>query len=120
MSFERFFFNKRAAILFGFMALLSIMAIVIHRTDFSAYRLDHRETEILSICGASAAFGAFSLLAGMWTFWITCDDAPKKFRALWFFVLLIGFLYGAVLYYLFAYLPSLRKRVRNERGTSNA
>jgi hypothetical protein len=118
-QFERFFFNKQVAILFGFMALLTIMAIVIHRTDFDAYRLDHRETVILSICGASAAFGAFSLWAGMWIFWITCDDAPKKLRALWFFVLLIGLFYGAVLYYLLAYLPLVRRRVRIEGGTKH-
>jgi hypothetical protein len=42
----------------------------------------------------------------MWHYWGECDSSSPAARRAWFFVLIFGLWYGAVLYYLFVYLPS--------------
>ena len=116
-KFERFFLDGRSAALLGIMSLLTLMGFVIHYTDFTGRRIGHEGLVLLSACGALAAFGSFSLLAAMWVFWIVCDHSTRRIRVISFFVLLVGFFYGAVVYYTVAYLPAvLRQRKRRRES----
>jgi uncharacterized BrkB/YihY/UPF0761 family membrane protein len=64
---------------------------------------------LLAIGGAAIAVSAFFLWGGMWKYWIVCDSSSQLSRRVWFVVLIIGLWYGAVLYYLFVYLPDVQK-----------
>ena len=51
--------------------------------------------------------GALSLVfvwTGMWQYWLRLDSSSKSVRRMWYFALIVGFWYGAILYYLLAYL----------------
>jgi hypothetical protein len=41
---------------------------------------------------------------GMWSYWLRVDRSTRKLKRLWFFVLLVGFWYGSILYFLLKYL----------------
>ncbi len=45
-------------------------------------------------------------LGGMWAYWTRCDSSRRAVKRIWFVILLVGFWYGSVLYYLFKYLPA--------------
>jgi len=59
--------------------------------------------------GVSAAVSVFFLWGGMWRHWISSDSSSLTTRRVWFFVLLVGLWYGAIIYYLFVYLPRTGK-----------
>jgi uncharacterized membrane protein len=63
----------------------------------------------LGISGVVGALSVFFLWSGMWRYWMQCDASTRGVKRAWFLVLLIGFWYGAILYYLLAYLPRKRK-----------
>jgi hypothetical protein len=62
------------------------------------------------IAGVLTAFSMVFLWSGMWRFWSKLDQSSRYARRIWFFVLLFGLWYGAVLYFIFVYLrPSSRR-----------
>ncbi len=67
---------------------------------------------ILAILGTIAIL---SLWIGMWLYWIRLDGSGIWAKRAWFFVLLVGFWYGAVPYYFFVYRPQVTRRARGER-----
>ncbi|MGA7080675.1 MAG: hypothetical protein WBQ43_20130 [Terriglobales bacterium] len=60
----------------------------------------------LGIGGILAAVSVFFLWGGMWRYWGNCDSSSLAARRVWFFALVFGLWYGAVLYYLLVYLPN--------------
>ena len=52
----------------------------------------------------------FFLWFGMWGYWVKVDDSRKPVRRFWFLVLLVGFWFGAFLYYYGAYLPQVFRK----------
>lgn len=61
----------------------------------------------LGIGGVLAAISVFFLWGGMWHYWGKCDPSSLAARRAWFFALVFGLWYGAVLYYLIVYLPKV-------------
>jgi len=47
--------------------------------------------------------GTAVLAVAMWYFWYSIDQSSWAKKALWFFVLFLGFMLGPMLYYFFAY-----------------
>lgn len=58
----------------------------------------------LAIAGVVGSLSIIFLWTGMWRYWTQCDASSRAVRRIWFFVLLFGLWYGAVLYYLVRYL----------------
>lgn len=67
--------------------------------------------EILAVI---APIGLFFLFFGMWRYWLRIDNSSKWAKRVWFLVLLLGMWYGSALYYFFAYLPQVMRRLRTE------
>lgn len=66
------------------------------------------------ILGVLGPIGLLFLWFGMWRYWVRVDDSNLWAKRAWFVVLLVGFWYGSVLYYLFAYLPQVIRRGKME------
>jgi hypothetical protein len=115
LDYDRLFLRWKTAALFGIAAALSLGAIVFRSTDIDFNALSHPTLVALSLLGAAVAIGGFSLLIGMWFFWVKCDASPRWQRVGWFFILLFGFFYGAVLYYFVVYVPKVRKALSTQR-----
>jgi hypothetical protein len=64
--------------------------------------------------GAIEALGILFLWMGMWRYWSRVDSSTRAKKRLWFTILLIGFWWGSVLYYFFAYLPQTVRARRAE------
>ncbi len=58
------------------------------------------------VVGAAGALSMFFIWGGMWAYWTRCDSSRRAVKRIWFVILLVGFWYGSVLYYLFKYLPA--------------
>ena len=69
-----------------------------------------------AIAGVLSGLGAFFIWSGMWRFWSRFDQSSRFARRIWFFVLLIGFWYGAVLYFAIVYIRSSRTRFAENRS----
>jgi hypothetical protein len=58
------------------------------------------------------ALGGLFLISAMERYWIKCDQGSRMARRIWFFVLTFGLWFGAALYYVFVYLPQVRREWR--------
>jgi uncharacterized membrane-anchored protein len=67
---------------------------------------------LLGLIGVLAGLSVFFLWSGMWRYWIRRDASSRSARRIWFIILLVGIWYGAVVYYLFVYLPTTRVEIR--------
>ena len=56
--------------------------------------------------------GGVFIWFGMWRYWARIDSSGVWMKRASFLVLLVGLWYGAIVYYLFIYLPQ-RSRMRN-------
>lgn len=61
---------------------------------------------LFGIIGVSGSLSIFFLWSGMWRYWIRYDHSARFTRRIWFVILLVGFCYGAIIYYLCVYLPA--------------
>jgi hypothetical protein len=67
------------------------------------------------LMGIVGPIGLFFLLLGMWRYWMRLDDSGPAAKRFWFFVLLVGFWYGSVLYFYSVYLPQVFRKSNSER-----
>ena len=116
LNYDRLFLRRKTAVLLGVAVVLCLGAIVLRFIDINFSTLSRSALVEFSLFGAAIAIGALSLLAGMWFFWVKCDVSPRWQRVVWFFILLFGFFYGAVLYYFIVYLPEVKKALTSEMG----
>lgn len=117
LDIKRAFTNRVAPIFFGFSAALTILGIILtYFWEIDLTRLSRVQLEALNWSGAAAAFGIFSLWAGMWLFWVKCDPSSKRARRIWFFILLIGMFGGALAYYFIVYVPSVTTGLVDNQG----
>ncbi len=57
-----------------------------------------------------ATAGLLLLWLAMWTYWFRLDHSKRFPKAVWFLLLLVGFWYGSLAYYFFAYLPQTSRK----------
>ena len=112
LDIDRVLLTRTAAIVLGIAALISAAVTPLFHADLHFGALSRSDQIFFSAARAIGALGILLLLAGMWLFWIACDLSTKRTRTIWFFVLLIGFSYGAIPYYIFIYFPCVRRRLR--------
>jgi hypothetical protein len=105
---DQWLMGKTAPRIFAIAAILTVVVPTLVAFDVL------QDTGALSqvfwaIAGVLTALSIFFLWSGMWRFWRKVDQSSRFARRTWFFVLLFGFWYGAVLYFIFVYLrPSSR------------
>lgn len=113
LNWPRILYSRSTAVLLGIAAALTIPALVLIHSDLAFGSFSSGVKNGLSILGAAGAFGLVALLICMGFFWLRCDPSTKGWRTIWFVVLLLGFAYGSqVAYYVFVYLPAVRKKLR--------
>jgi hypothetical protein len=111
---ERLLLNRTAATVLGVGAVLSVGAIVVATyAKFNFGAMNQSERELINYAGAASAAGMGLLFFGMALFLIKCDVPSRRGRFIWFLVLLMGQPLTTVPYYLFVYLPMVRKTLRN-------
>lgn len=111
--------TRSAAILLGIAAAFSMGAVFVMHTDLNFDALSPLSRILLSIAGATGAFGFLPLLFCMGYFWLKCDESSRINRTIWFVVLLAGFSYGSqIAYYAIVYLPAVMRYLRNPEGQS--
>lgn len=64
---------------------------------------------LLDLCGAYAAIGAICLYVTMWVYWIAVERCSVLARIGWFFALLLGLHYGALIYALIVWRKGVTK-----------
>lgn len=65
-----------------------------------------------TVTGMLGAIGSVVIWLGMWSYWVRFDCSNAWVKRFWFLVLLIGFFFGSVLYFLFVYVPQVAARTR--------
>jgi hypothetical protein len=65
----------------------------------------------LAVAGVLSVASIVFLWGGMWSYWLKCDDSKRILRKITFVFLLLGFWYGAIVYYLVVYLPAVRREI---------
>jgi succinate dehydrogenase hydrophobic anchor subunit len=77
-------------------------------------------TMFVAILGIVGALSIFFVWMGMWRYWVRIDRSKPALKRLSFVVLLVGFWYGAILYFIYQYLwRDRRMRLRNGGGSPN-
>jgi hypothetical protein len=72
----------------------------------------------MGILGVGGGLSIFFLWGGMRDYWTRCDSSSQWLRRLSFLLLLVGFCYGAIIYYLCVYLPKTAPKTGRPLHTS--
>jgi hypothetical protein len=114
LNWPRILFSRRAAVLLGFAAILSIVAIAIIHSDVNPDSLSPLQRGAVSFAGTAGALGYFALLICMGLFWLKCDSSSRRSKAVWLVLLLVGWGYGSqIAYFVLIYLPAVFKGLRS-------
>ena len=114
---DRWLVSRYASNMFAAAAILIVLV-----TALLAFNMA-QDTGLLSevfwaIAGVLSGPGAFFIWSGMWRFWSRLDQSSRFARRVWFFMLLIGLWYGAVLYFVLVYMRSSRTSLAENRGNA--
>lgn len=91
-------------------SLLVIAVTPLLRGSVAVAQMSFSQRLLLTILVGLGPPGLFCIWIGMWVYWVYSASSAGAKRA-WFFVLLIGFWYGSVIYYFFSYRAEvIRKR----------
>jgi hypothetical protein len=95
--------------------LIAVMTAVLYRDD-QLQDIGSIASVLLGVGGMACSVGIFFLWGGMWRYWMTGKPSNRAARRLWFLLLIVGVWYGAILYYVFVYLPASRRMSRECAG----
>jgi hypothetical protein len=104
-SIDRWLVSRTAAALFLVSSLLMIPMAFVFRGSVETANMALWSRLPWAFVGVFGSTGLFFLWFGMWRYWISIDDSAVWIKRIWFFVLLVGFWYGAAIYCLSCYLP---------------
>jgi len=102
--------GKTASILFGISAIIIIAMTPIWFGLMVIPDATWWGDLLLAIFGVISTIGGFFLWLGMWRHWAKCNQSKPIIKRLWFLILIFGLWYGAIAYYILAYLNSVRQR----------
>lgn len=109
---ERLLLNRKAAVILGIAGFLSAGTFILLYLEPNIAGMSLSAREAFDYAGAAMAIAVLCFLVGMWLFWLKCDLSPRRSRRIWFLALFV--MYGAVPYYIFVYLPALRRALRGD------
>jgi len=115
---ERLLINRKAAVVLGIAAVMSLGAIVLVNVDLNWNAMSTTAREAVSYACAASALGVLTLFLAMELYLLKCDTPPVRNKGLWGIVMLIGLPYATVPFYMFIYLPALKKRLNDSQPTS--
>ena len=101
---DRWLASRAALALFAFSSIMVTFMTVAFLLDLIRDSGPLIET-LWGIAGVLAGLSVFFIWSGMWRFWTKLDRSSAFARRCWFAVMLVGFWYGAILYFLFVYIP---------------
>jgi len=115
LNWPRILLNRRVAVLLGVAAVLSVATIAIIHSDINPSALSPLGLVAISVIGVAGVLGYFVLLICMGFFWLRCDFLPRRTKAVWLVLLLVGWGFGSqIAYYILVYLPTVIERTRNQ------
>ena len=113
---DEWLISKSASVWFGLSVLVIVWMSVVVFSGLEPQTVGAMANVLLGVGGVLCAFSVFFLWGGMWRYWARHSAQSAGVRRAWFFVLLVGVWYGAILYYSFVYL---RGREKLNLGTGN-
>jgi len=107
---EGWLVSRNASVLFAVCSLLTLMVTAVLYVGVpSPTTLSTTSIVLFGAVGFLGPFAMFFLWGGMLRYWMRGEPFGRVARRFWFVVLIVGLCYGAILYYAFVYLPSLRR-----------
>jgi len=110
--------SRPTAKIFGIAAIfvIAVLPVYLGLVDLTKMSLWQRfPWAILTILGP---IGGFFIWLGLWRYWLRVDDSSRWMKRASFFVLLVGLWYGAIVYFLWVYLPQLSRKIKLETWES--
>jgi len=114
------FVTEKASALFAISSLLTLaLTAVLYIGVPSPSTLSTVSMVLYGVVGFAGPLAMFFLWGGMLRYWTRGEPSNRTARRLWFIVLILGLCYGAILYYTFVYMPTVRRRNREHlEGTA--
>jgi hypothetical protein len=113
---DGWFFSRQVAVLF-FLGAVSVALATPVFLGFGGPTVYSWMGPARDFAGALMAVGTLFLWLGMWLYWARIDRSRPWMKRIGFFLLLIGFWYGSVIYYALFYIPEYIRRSREEHSS---
>ncbi len=104
--------TRQAAITFAACILLILALTPVFLGKVNANTMPFWTRFPWGILGVVGPVAIFFLWIGMWSYWVYFDTSGAWAKRISFLILLLGFWWGACIYYLFVYLPQTVRRSR--------
>ena len=101
---DEWLLSRRAAFCFGIASVIVIALTPILWGGIGSETNNWLMNLLWAVVGIVGALSLVFVWTGMWQYWLRLDSSSKSVRRMWYFALIVGFWYGAILYYLLAYL----------------
>jgi amino acid transporter len=110
---NEWFVTEKASALFAVSSLLTlVLTVVLYIGVPSSSTLSTASIVLYGVVGFVCPLAMFFLWIGMLRFWTRGEPSNRAARRIWFIVLILGLCYGAILYYAFVYMPTVRRKSR--------
>ncbi|SRR6266446_7310850 len=113
-SMDDWLTTRQAAKLFLVSTLLVLALTPVFLGRIDTTRMSFWARLPWGVLGVLGPIALFFLWIGMWRYWVHLDNSRAWVKRMWFIVLLAGFWWGSVLYYLSAYLPQVNLKGKME------
>ncbi len=97
--------SRPTAKLFGFAAISVIFVLPVLLGYVNLTKLPFWQRFPWATLTVLGPIGSIFIWFGMWRYWVRVDDSGVWIKRLSFLVLLVGFWYGAIVYFLCVYIP---------------
>jgi hypothetical protein len=111
---DRWLCSRQAATLFAVAACLVLVTTPAFLGWMDTSRMAASTRFGWDALGAAGAVGLFYIWFGMWRYWLKLDTSHPQTKRLWFIILLVGFWWASVLYFLAIYVPQRARRNRSK------
>ena len=99
--------SRAARILFAASAVTIIAATALYFDSAVTFEREGLVSQAsYAVVGILIPAGVFLLWDGMRQYWLRCDPSPEAIHKRYFWIMLFGLWYGALIYYGLVYLPN--------------
>ena len=93
----------------GVSALIILLVTIAIFADLPSQTGSVAPNLVWGIAGTFGAISVFFVWGAMWRYWMRDEPSLRANRRAWGVLLTVGVWYGAILYYLFVYLPATNR-----------